>query len=275
MFKGFYSAASGMLTGQRRAEMLTNNLANANTPGFKADQASTRAFPEMLLSRINTPTTAKRNGGLPTVNQIGTLNTGVYIQDVTPNFNQGDLTKTELTTDIALNNITMPLSNNGMQGNVFFTVQSQSGGTQYTRNGNFTMDGAGYLTTGTGQLVLDTNGQPIQLFNNDFTVTEDGFIQQNGQNVVRLGIAYAENPNSLSKTANGLYEANEGALPSAYNNNQVQFTTKQGYIERSNVDATDTMTNLLTAYRTFEANQKVLQAYDRSMDKAVNEIGKV
>ena len=53
MFKGFYTAASGMIAQQRRTEMLTNNMANANTPGYKADQSSVRSFPEMLLSRLD------------------------------------------------------------------------------------------------------------------------------------------------------------------------------------------------------------------------------
>lgn len=94
------------------------------------------------------------------------------------------------------------------------------------------------------------------MVNDSFTVTEDGWVQQNGQNVARLGIAYAENPNLLTKTSTGLYQMDGGALPSAYANNQVAFSVKQGYIERSNVDAAETMTNMLTAYRSFEANQK-------------------
>lgn len=274
VFKGFYTAASGMRAQQRRTEMYTNNLANVNTPGFKAEQSSVRAFPEMLLQKMESPsvpaTTVTKSTSL-----VGRLNTGVYVQDMTPNFQQGALTETNLNTDIALNQIMMPVNANGIQGSIFFTVQNPNGGVQYTRNGNFTLDSAGNLTTASGQYVLDTNGNRIQLKSDQFTVTEDGWIQQNGQNVARLGIAYAANPNLLSKTGTGLFQLNGGVLPSAYANNQIAFTTKQGYIEQSNVDATDTMTSMLTAYRSFEANQKVLQAYDKSMDKAVNEIGKV
>lgn len=274
LFRGFYTVASGMLAQQRRTEMLTNNMANINTPGYKADQSSVRAFPDMLIQKMESPD-VPGNSVATTMTPVGRLNTGVYIQDITPNFKQGDLTQTSLNTDLALNHITMPLNQNGVQGSVFFTVQNPDGGVQYTRNGNFTIDGAGFLTAATGQYVLDTNGNPIALVNDSFTVTEDGWVQQNGQNVARLGIAYAENPNLLTKTSTGLYQMDGGALPSAYANNQVAFSVKQGYIERSNVDAAETMTNMLTAYRSFEANQKVLQAYDRSMDKAVNEIGKL
>lgn len=66
-----------------------------------------------------------------------------------------------------------------------------------------------------------------------------------------------------------------GNLPSAYTSDGVQFSLQQGMLEQSNVDASRTMTDMMTAYRAFEANQKVLQAYDHSMEKTVNEIRKV
>ncbi len=275
MFRGFYTAASGMLSQQRRAEILTNNLANVNTPGYKADQLSLRAFPEMLISRIHSGTT-KKSGGKRMMFPVGTVNTGVYVQDATPDFRQGDLRKTELPTDFALQNIAMPANEEGISGTVFFILQNPGGGVQYTRNGNFTLDSRGFLTTATGYYVLDINGNPVQLENDGFRLTEDGYIEQNGAVVARLGIAFSENPNLLRKTGAGLYEPEEGELPSAYDAGpELAFALKQGYVERSNVDAARTMTELLAAYRSFEANQKVLQAYDRSMDKAVNEIGKV
>lgn len=275
MFRGFYHAASGMITQQRRVEMFTNNLANINTPGYKADQSSVRAFPEMLLQRLETEKSP--SGQVTTkMSPVGSINTGVYVQDLTPTYKQGDLNKTELNTDVALNNIFMPTNVEGITGSIFFTVENPDGGVQYTRNGNFTLDGYGFLTNANGHYILDTAGNPIQLTSDQFTVTADGWIQQDGQNVARLGIAFAENPNELAKSGEGLFQWNNGqALPSAYENGQVSFVLQQGYLERSNVDATETMTQMLAAYRTFEANQKVLQAYDRSMDKAVNEIGKI
>ena len=73
-----------------------------------------------------------------------------------------------------------------------------------------------------------------------------------------------------------MYETlNNQSLPSARNNPGISYQLKQGFVERSNVDAAQSMTDLLTAYRAFEANQKIMQAYDRSMDKAANEIGRV
>ena len=95
MFRGFYTAASGMYTQQRKTEMLTNNMANVNTPGFKADQSSIRAFPEMLLQRLeSTPSPAGNS-------EVGAVNTGVYMQESIPRFIQGDLRQTDLPTDLA------------------------------------------------------------------------------------------------------------------------------------------------------------------------------
>lgn len=272
MLRGFYTAASGMLAQQRRTEILTNNLANVNTPGFKSDQSSVRAFPEMLIQRLESEKIAPtKNTSISTSTLVGPINTGVYIQDVTPNFNQGDLGQTNLNTDIALQNTLIPGN-----GSVFFTIENPEEGVYYTRNGNFTLDAAGFLTTASGNYVLDVNGNRIQLENDQFTISDDGWLQANGQPVTQLGIAYADNPYQLVKGDNGFYSTADGAaLPSAYGVEGIAFATKQGYIERSNVDANQAMTELLAAYRSFEANQKVLQTYDQSMDKAVNEIGRL
>lgn len=276
MLRGFYTAASGMLTQQRQTEMLTNNLANANTTGFKADQSSIRSFPEMLLQRMESKNIPTDNSlQLPVSKNVGSISTGVYVQDVTPLFSQGDVQETELKTDIALINGSMPADANGKMGTVMFVVENSNGEMRYTRNGNFTLDGTGYLTTSEGNYVLDQNNERIQLNSDDFTINQDGTISENNQAVARLGVAFAENPDSLVKEGGGLFRAAEDELTDAYNEAEVSFTLNQGVLEGSNVDESQTMTELMAAYRSFEANQKMLQAYDRSMDKAVNEVGKL
>lgn len=277
MLRGFYTAASGMLAQQRRTEMLTNNMANANTPGFKEDQSSVRAFPEMLLERIGSHTIPTEKGlNLPIHSQIGHLSTGVYMQEAAPKFLQGDIQQTQRNTDIALVDGTMPLNNeNGVKGTVFFTVTNSDGALRYTRNGNFTLDGQGFLTTPQGFYVLDENNNRIQLNSENFTANENGTIMENGQQVARIGIGFAENPYTLIKEGDGLFRKDGQPLGNAYNEGGVNFAMQQGFIEGSNVDSSRTMTEMMSAYRSFEANQKVLQAYDRSMEKAVNEIGRI
>ena len=278
MFRGFYTVASGMLAQQRRTEMLTNNMANANTPGFKADQSSMRAFPKMLLESIDSTTIPTENGlTLPSNKKIGDLNTGVYMQETIPNFLQGDLQETGRKGDMALVDVSMPTNEDaGTTGSVFLTVEGPDGNPRYSRNGNLTVNGNGFLTTNSGFFILNDKGERIQLESDQFSIGDKGQLLVNENPVAQLGIGYSDNPHQLVKQGDGLF-ATEGnqPLPNAYNQNNVEFSTKQGYLERSNVDASRTMTDMLSAYRAFEANQKILQAYDRSMEKAANEIGRV
>ncbi|MGG0284901.1 flagellar hook-basal body protein [Peribacillus butanolivorans] len=279
MLRGFYTAASGMLTQQRRTEMLTNNMSNANTTGFKADQTSIRSFPEMLLSNIDSKTIPTENKlSMSKFSQVGSLSTGVYVQETNRLFTQGTLEETQLNTDLALADENLPINEGtGRQGAVLFTVQDGDGGLRYTRNGSFTLDGQGYLTTPNGYYVLDENNERIQLDSDQFTVTENGVILEGNVQKARLGIGFSDNPSAqLMKDGEGLYKVvNDDELPSAYAGAEVSFSTKQGFLEGSNVDQSRTMTEMMSSYRSFEASQKVLQAYDKSLDKAVNEVGKL
>lgn len=278
MFKGFYTVASGMIAQQRKTEILTNNMGNANTPGFKADQSTIRSFPDMLMSAKGTTNIPTQKGlNLSELKQIGALNTGIYLQETLANYTQGSIYETNLTTDIALIDGAIPRNEQtGKSGSIFFRLQHPEGGETYTRNGNFTLDGQGYLVNSSGLYVLDENGQQIQLPNDDFQLTENGGIYVNGAQVATIGVSFSANPDELIKQDNGLFRTIDGTnLPTAYGQDGLTFSMKQSYLEGSNVDSAQTMTDLLTAYRAFEANQKVLQAYDRSMEKAVNEIGKV
>ena len=267
MLRGFYTAASGMISQQRQQEALSNNIANANTPGYKADQTALRAFPEMLLQATGTKKVPVKSGfQLPINHRIGTLNTGVYMQETMPNFAQGDVRETGIATDLALINGELP----DETGSLFFTVQNDAGEARYTRNGNFTVDGQGFLVTNEGNYVLDQAGNQIQTDGMEFTVTDDGVLQTAGQTTT-LGIAYIANANELSKEGNGLFIGEAAAgLPAG-----VTFSVQQGSLEDSNVDTMQTMTEMMEAYRMFETNQRVLKAYDESMGKAVNEVGRL
>ncbi|WP_338453396.1 flagellar hook-basal body protein [Niallia oryzisoli] len=276
MLRGFYTAASGMLAQQRKTETLANNLANVNTPGFKTDQTSLRAFPEMLLQQMEERPFPSQNGkAAASYTSIGALNTGVYLQETMPLFRQGDLKETTLNTDVALLDINLPINpDTGQAGSVFFTVMNANGETRYTRNGNFTLDSEGYLTTGSGLYVLDQQGNRVQLSSDEFTISEDGYITGKNGETARLGVGYSDDPMAMVKEGDGLFRA-DGELADAYTAANVSFKMQQGFLEQSNVDSAQTMTEMMTAYRAFEANQKVLQAYDTSLQKTVNEVGRI
>ncbi|WP_042143809.1 flagellar hook-basal body protein [Paucisalibacillus sp. EB02] len=266
MLRGFYTAASGMLSMQRQQEALANNIANANTPGYKADQATLRSFPEMLLYQMGSQTVPTKNPkNLPVQNPIGSINTGVYVQEYVPDYVQGALKETGVSTDLTLIDGIFP----DETGSIFFTVQNENGEQRYTRNGNFTVDGQGFLTTTEGYYVLNQAGNPIQTGGMEFTVTPEGQLQLGAQNV-QLGIAYANDANQLEKEGNGLFNGEVGPVPAG-----VTYTVQQGFLEQSNVNAVQTMTQMMESYRSFEMNQRVLKAYDESLGKAVTEIGRI
>lgn len=275
MFRGFYSVASGMIAQQRKTEILTNNMANADTPGFKAEQSVIRSFPEMLMSNINSTNIPTEHGfNLNQRSTIGPLSTGVYTQETLPSFVQGQLMETQLPTDIALVDGQLPIDEEtGMSGAVFFTLENDDGTELYTKNGNFALDAAGFLVNPSGHYVLDSNSERIQLQNDEFQVSSDGTILADNNVIATLGISFADNPNVLMKEENGLFATEDGA--NLQNAGGATYSMQQGFLEGSNVDAASTMTEMLSAYRAFEANQKVLQAYDRSMEKTVTEVGRV
>ncbi|UOQ45368.1 flagellar hook-basal body protein [Halobacillus salinarum] len=271
MLRGFYTAASGMMANQRRQETLSNNMSNAYTPGYKADQGTMRAFPEMLLKEIGSKQIPTANGlNLPINKTVGSLNTGVYMQETVPDFSQGDVRETGIGTDLALINGPLPDEN----GAVFFNVQNENGELRYTRNGNFTVDGEGFLTTNQGYYVLDANGNPVQTGGMDFNVAEDGTLTVAGR-AIPLGLSYTANANQLIKNGSGLFEPGEDADALVNARTTTNVKVQQGALEGSNVDPAKTMTEMMNTYRSFEMNQRVLKAYDQSLEKAVTEIARV
>ncbi|HLS35899.1 MAG TPA: flagellar hook-basal body protein [Bacillota bacterium] len=267
MLRGFYTAASGMITQQRQQEALANNLANVNTPGYKADQTIQRSFPELLLQQVHAQRLpVQRNFRAPINRPIGSLHTGVYAQEMVPDYSQGDLKETHLPTDVAIVTTELP----DETGNVFFSIQNEDGDIRLTRNGNFTVDGYGMLTTNEGYYVLDHNNEQIAVDNLDFTVSPEGNLITSEGEIIPLGLVYVSDVNDLSKEGNDLYEGESEAVPA-----NAQYQVYQGYLERSNVDTIQTMTSMMEAYRMFEFNQRMLRMIDQNMEIAVNDIGKI
>lgn len=270
MLRGFYTAASGMISQQRHQEALSNNVANVNTPGYKADQATLRSFPELLVQQMGGQTIGTENGSVRSLTSrpIGNLNTGVYMQEGVPDFSQGPLRETNNATDMAIVEGDLP----DETGALFFMVESEEGGIQYTRNGNFTVDASGYLTTNTGHYILDENENRIQPNGLDFTVSDRGVVQMDGEET-NLGIAYVANAEDVTKDTGDLLQL-EGDTEDPRQIG-VDFSILQHNLEGSNVDPTKSMSEMMAAYRMFEQNQHVLKAYDESMGKAVNEVARL
>ncbi|MCD8510250.1 MAG: flagellar hook-basal body protein [Bacillus sp. (in: Bacteria)] len=288
MFRGLYTATSGMLAHNRMQQILTNNLANINTPGFKQDKTAMRAFPAQLIKAMGTTplhTGGQSMGTTNTPSVVGTINTGVYLQEGIPTFTQGMLKETGIMTDMALVDEHLPQNPATQQkGTLVFAVETENNEIRYTRNGSFTVNEAGYLTTGEGYSVLDENLRPIQVNSRELTVNGTGqllYTSTDGtETTSQLWIGYTENPLQFVKEGHNLLrweESPEGTLQFIGNvaDGDIEGIVRQGFIEQSNVDITETMTQMLSTFRSFESNQRIIQAYDRSMEKTVNELGRV
>lgn len=280
MLRGIDTAASGMIALQRRQNALTNNLANVETPGFKQDSSPLRSFPEMLLQRIRQSETT---GESP---KIGPLSMGVYNQETLPLFSQGSLVESNMPFDVAINDQALaPILENGeyIKPAAFFAVQTADGSFQFTRNGRFSVNENGQLTTASGDLVLGKNGLPLsdqELTSGNVSIQNNGDIIVNPDDPARarkvgsLGIMVVNNPNQLVKKDNGLYEQ-EGAAPARLSQTlPAGLQLHHKMIEQSNVDTSKTITEMMTNIRLYEANQKVLQAYDKTLEQ-LNTIGRV
>lgn len=287
MLRGLYSAAAGMTAQQRRHDTVTNNISNINTPGYKQTNAITRSFPEMLLKMTGV------EGAQNTT--VGRWTSGVFAEESLSIHLQGDLMQTNqssdfaLVSDIEVEGLTFDASGKTVsddgevvfQPQAFFTVQDANGEIRYTRGGKFTLNGEGFLLTSDGSNVLGTNGAPIQLpvgiGLDSLKLTDDlRFVDANGGEIgVQLLITRIENPNELIREGNGNFRFVDGEGEARPIEAGERIEVRQGYVERSNVDSAQAAVDLMSALRAYEANQKVIQFYDQSLQKAVSEVGRV
>ena len=257
MVKGLYTAYTGMLNQQNKVDVIANNLANAATTGFKKEGSTSEAFDAVLAYKIKDQTSAFRG------KKIGTMNLGVKIGENYVDYSQGAFETTNNTYDLALS------------GKGFFCVEftNKSGetSTKYTRDGSFTLNVDGYLVTKDGDYVLDEEGKHIKLDPlSDARIDENGTIFQNDQRVTTIGLEDFEDYNYLEHYGENYYQPVEGST-------MIEADAKvfEGYLEASNVQVVSEMVELISATRTYESNQKVIQTIDETLDKAVNQLGKV
>lgn len=259
MVKGLYTAYTGMRNEQRRMDILTNNLANSDTTGFKKEGATSQAFDSLLAYRIKDLSTPGVDA-----KHIGDMSLGVKIGEVYTDYSQGPLKVTDNTFDIAL------------AGEGFFTIEftNKAGETStlYTRDGNFNMTKEGYLVTQDGDFVMGTNGQRIQLQPTaaQTQIDRGGRIYQDGVLRGQLQITDFENYDYLEKYGENLYRPLEGITE-----REATAETRQGYLEASNVQTVYEMVQMIATTRAYETNQKVIQAHNDTLQIAANQIGKL
>jgi len=243
MYKGIYIALSGATLKQAQMDIISQNLANVNTIGYKRDKIS---FQEYLVSQMNGRT---ENPDGRTMSYFGTVTT-----DQAP----GNVVHTGNDFDIAI------------EGEGFLCLENG----EYTRRGDLHLDSDGYIVNQRGIRVLGTGG-PIQ-------ITDEGKVSINSEGEVSVKTAETElavvdtikvvifsDASKLSKSGEDAFKAGE---------EEGQATTaavKQGYIEKSNVDAVKEMVQMITALREFETYQKAIHSFDESIARVLDEMAKI
>lgn len=257
MVKGLYTAWTGMVNQQNRMDVLTNNLANSATVGFKKEGATSQAFDDVLAYKI------KDSSDPNLARNIGKMSLGVKIGENYTDYSQGAFKVTDNTFDLALS------------GEGFFACEftSKDGETsvKYTRDGSFTLNVNGELVTKDGDFVLDENGDHIVLDPNKATsFDQSGAIMQNGELVGYIQIADFEDYNYLEHYGENYYLPVDGAQ-----RKDAEAKMFSGYLEQSNVTVINEMVELISVSRNYETNQKMIQSIDGTLEIAANQLGKI
>ena len=256
MVKGLYTASTGMVNEQRRVDILSNNLANSATTGYKKEGSTSEAFKDVLAVKIKDSSEGYVH------RRIGAMNMGVKIGEVYTDYSQGPFHETGNALDL------------GLSGQGFFAVEftNKKGETsvKYTRDGNFTINTNCEVVNKNGDYLLDTNGNHIKLdWTQPIEIDRNGNIRQNDAPVTTIQIADFENYDYLEKYGENYYTPLDGAT-------EVESTAQvySGYLESSNVQVVQEMVDLINFQRAYESNQKMIQAFDETLGKAV-ELGKL
>ncbi len=346
MLRGLYMAAGAMAAETKRVDVLANNIANADTNGYKRDDVITGPFREVLISKINDKgfdmglpvsgglSVEREDGRIRLANQgryfvidtirgrsysseaeltvnpegylvttsgnyilgaggriqagdidglhidesggvysggslldrlqlfrapgvIGTLNGGAGIKRVVTSFMQGNVRETHRPMDMAI------------KGDGFFCVRVD-GGEMYTRDGAFVTDSEGYLSSAEGHRVVGDMGW-VYIGDEEFQLRSNGEIYSDEYFLDRLKLVTFDRPEELEKVGDNLYRSRDDNTPYI----GIQGEVLQGFLEASNINTIKEMVGMISAFRDYEANQKVISAYDETMGKAVNEVGRV
>ena len=237
MLRSLYASMTGMMTMTRKMDVITNNLSNVNTYGYKKDYLQTISFKDMLLN-------------------VGPYSPGIHIDEVVTDFTPEALQETGNPMDIAL------------QGEGFFVVQTPNGQERYTRGGSGFMDGQGYLTLKKGNRMMGVNG-PIQINSSDVSIDKNGNITTDGNYIDTLRTVRCNDNKELRKTGDGLYQNTGGIIK------DFPAEVVQGSLEASNVDVIKEMMDMMEVNRNYESNQRIIKMLDESLGKTVNDIARL
>jgi flagellar basal-body rod protein FlgG len=241
MLEGLRTAAAGMAAQQKKLEAVSNDLANAETTGYKRVRVG---FSDLMYTPAGRPATG-------TNAQTGSGSRAVMGGRT---FEQGGLSQTGISTDVAI------------QGAGFIKVKLSDGRDALTRDGNLRIDGMRRLTTASGGLVSPTITIPEGLSDDQLAIAKDGSVLAAGRNVGKIALVNVRSPQNLLSAGENAFvttprSGNAVAAPAS-------TVLTQGALESSNTDMATAMTDMLEAQRTYQLTSKAIQTADSMMEIA-------
>lgn len=267
MIKGLYTAVSAMITGLDRQALITHNAANLDTPGFKQIMSTMQEFNQKgVFSAESTIEPASvLSDNLPfsdsrylNINYVGSVGTGVYTAEEQTNLTQGALLSTEEPMDLAI------------EGSGFFKISTPDG-ERYTRDGRFNLNANREVVTVDGNYLLDENDQKITLPEGSIIdIDSSGTIFLDDTEVAKIGLAsFKDEQASLVRSTDNTFEAINPP------DGETVGTISQGYLESSNVDTAQLMTQMVSVMRSYEAAQQMVSIQDDLLGRSISTLGRI
>jgi flagellar basal-body rod protein FlgG len=246
VIRSYFTATAGAITENRNLSVISNNMANIQTSGYKRDIPRDTTFAAKLLARL-----AMADSGT-----VGQEIFGRRVEETYTDFAPGGEETTERALDFAA------------RGDGFFAVERADGTVFWTRNGEFALDEAGNLVHVRGGNVLDVNGVPIRLTGAGFTADSEGRLYENGRETAQIGLFATADLTALVKTEDGFFAAPADAAP------QFAQTVIWQALERSNTNMTKEMSLALVSAREFQTYSRLMKMIDEVTGQTVSEIGR-
>jgi flagellar basal-body rod protein FlgF len=259
LVQGLYTAASGMLAASAQENVVSRNLANADTPGYQPLQAQVSEFSPMLVTAMQGPGTGGvvqlLSGGFSYLGTLGATGGGDVVTQ-TPSLQQNGL----------IDPVSNPLAA-ALTGPGYFEIQTPQG-PRYTRDGSFTINPRGQLATASGDPVVGTNGGPITV-QAGAVLQDGGAVVVGGKVVGHLRVVKASAPNNLVPM-NGslLYDPGNAGIT-----NVAQPGIQAGALEMPKLGMSAMMTSLIEAERAYQSSQSMLMTTDQTVHDAITQVG--
>ncbi len=251
MFSGFYNLASGMITHGKHLDVISNNMANVATTGFKVDTFTGQTFDEVMYSLVGN----KDKNFI----DIGERSYATVPSQLYTDYTQGSFDETGMPLDFAIDD----------DGRGFFAIQTDAG-IRYTRAGDFSLDDEGYLSLPDHGRVLDVNGEEIALVTDKISTDDFGrMYTQNGGFLGQIGVYVFEDTEGLVKDPIGMFDPG-GAQPEA---DTVRL--HHGMLERSNVGLAQQMVKMISTQRAYQSSATLTKMYDQVMSHATGDLGRL